>query len=388
MADEFDFPIETDPDVFLRDWVNEVRQYFPNFDPSPNSLAYAAARGLINMLAQSADVAAVIPPAIYRNMGSTLWGIEPNDPLPATANTTWTANDDAGYETIPAGTVVTVEGVLFETTDEVEFASGGATVVTPIGISALEEGAVGNDLGSIDSEVVLEEGYDHILGITLVAPTGNGRDGETTEDFTIRLRTTLRILYPFVAVRGSDLEIISRTVPGVYRALSIDNYDYPSSTANVAGVATLLLQGPGGDNVAEPVKDQVRALIIPDSRRLVNNVLYIEDPTRTPVSVSFEFTTHPGADPPTVKASAEGTIADFLKDTKWGLPNSGEEPLWTNKTIVSEYDIAGALDRVEGLDRVTEILIGLNADTPTAGDKTLTGVGPLTTPGTITGTAV
>lgn len=387
MADDFDFPIRTDPDLLFNDWLAEVRVAFPQFNPSPNSLSYAVARALSHMIATGTDVAAVIPPAIFRTVISSLFEIAPYDALSAVADTTWTAIDDAGYDPIPAGTIVTIDGVLFQTTDDVLFPSG-TTVVTPVGVAAMDEGAFANSLGSPGSTVVLEEGYEYIVSVTLVNSTLGGQDGETTEDFTSRARRTLRVLYPFVAVRASDLEIIARTVPGVYRALAIDLYDAPTSTPNVAGTATLLLQGFDGGAVPSIVKDAVTALIIPDSRRLVNNVLYIRDPTETPVNVTFKHTTYAGFEPASVTAAAEGAVALMFDPTRWGLPQSGEEPLWTNKTIVSEYDIAGTLNDVEGLDRVTEIKLSLNADAVTVGDKTLTGIGPLTTPGTITGTAV
>lgn len=387
MADDFDFPIETDPDILLNDWLAEVRTFFPNFNPSPNSLAYAAARSLCNMIATGMDVAAVVPPAIFRTVGSSLFEVDPLQALPAVADTTWTAINNAGYPTVPAGTLVSIAGVLFETTDDVAFPSG-TTVVTPIGITALDEGAAGNGLGAPAGVVTLEEGYEYISSVTQITATLGGQDGETTEDYTTRLRRTLRVLYPFVAVRGSDLEIIARTIPAVYRALSIDNYDYPTGTPNMAGVATVLLQGLDGLPVPTPIKDQYRDLIIPDSRRLVNNVLYVQDPVYHSVSVSFSFTVYAGFEPSIVLAAAEAAVADMFDPLKWGLPQTGEEALWTNKPIVSVYDVAGALDRVEGLDRVTVITIGLDGASPTAGDKTMTGIGPLTTVGTIDGTVV
>lgn len=387
MADEFDFPILTDPDVMFNEWVAEVRTYFPQFNPSPNSLAYATARALCNMIATGTDVAAVVPPSIFRTVGSSLFEISPLAALPATADTTWNAVDDAGYDTIPAGTVVSISGILFETTEDVAFPSG-TTTVTPIGISALDEGIDANDLGSPGGVVILEEGYEYVDTVTQVATTIGGQDGETTEAFTVRLRRTLRVLYPFVAVNGTDLERIARTIPAVYRALSLDNYDYPSSTPNVAGVATVLLQGFDGLPVSSPIKDQYTALIQPDPRRLVNNVLYVEDPTYVTVNSHFEFTVHTGAEPSIVLPAAIAAVRDLLDPIKWGLPQSGEEPLWTNKPIVSVYDIAGRLDGVEGLDRVTLIEVGLNADPPTAGDKTMAGIAPLPQPGVVTGTVV
>lgn len=387
MADEFDFPIETDPDILFNNWIAEVRIYFPQFNPSPNSLAYAAARALCNMIATGTDVAAVVPPSIFRTVGSSLFEINPTDALPAVADTTWTAINNAGYDPIPAGTIVSISGVLFETTADVLFPSG-TTVATPIGISALDAGTEASGLGAPGGVVTLEEGYDHVLSVTQLAATVGGQDGETTEAFTVRLRRTLRILYPFVAVSGTDLERLARTIPAVYRALSLDNYDYPTATANVAGVATVLLQGFDGLAVPAPIKDQYRALVEPDPRRLVNNVLYVQDATYVTVNSHFEFTVHPGFEPATVLAAAIAAVTDLLDKTKWGLPQSGEEPLWTNKPIISVYDIAGRLDDVEGLDRVTLIQVGLNADPPTAGDKTMLGIAPLPVAGLITGTVV
>lgn len=389
--EEFEFPIETDPELLLQEWVQEVQDYFPNFDPSPTSLAYRAASALCNMIGVGMDVAASVPPAIFRSMGQSLFEINPNDPMRATADTTWTAVNNAGYAPIPTGTIVSISGVLFETTQEVTFPSG-TTVVTPIGIVALDEGTDANAKGGPGVAMVLEEAYDHIASVTMVGASIGGIDGETLEDYTIRLRETLRVLYPFVAVRGGDLEIIARTIPAIYRALSLDNYDLPTATSNVEGVATVILQGQDGEPVPQPVKDQYRDLIFPDDRRLVNHTLYITDPTYTTVNVNFSFTVYPGAEATVVADDAEAALAAFFNPVDWGKGVASGGPIgpdvWFNKPIISVYDIAGVLDQVVGLDRVTDITIGLGAATPTAGDKTMTGIGPLPRAGTMNGTAV
>lgn len=374
-----DYPIETDPDVLLQEWIEEVQTYFPNWVPIEGSLLYRGAAAMARMIAEGRDVASAVPKEIFLTAGKELHNLPPIEAAKARADTTWTMRDDAGYGPIPTGTIVSVDGVLFETTDIVSVPSG-ATVQTPVGIQALDFGSVGEGLGTVGGEVVLEESFEYVASIQLIDPTSGGIDGEETDVYIPRLRELLQIMSP-KPILARDLAVLAKTIPGVERAVAIDNYDAVAALANQPGHATVAVVDASGEQVPSGTKAEVDALLTGPDDRLLNTVIHVIDPSWNNVDITALAIAYQGFDPAVVEASAEGVLAEFLDPSFWGQPSTGETRGWTNKPLVSLYDVAGALDRVEGLDRVTDIDIGLNGGAQATADKALVGIAPLTRPG-------
>lgn len=376
-----DYPIETDPDVLLQEWIEEVQSYYPNWEPIEGSLLYRAAAAFTRMIAEARDVAATIPPEIFRVAGTDLHNLPSIEAAKARADTTWTMRDDAGYGPIPAGTLVSVEGVLFETTDEVSVPSG-TTVQTPVGIQALDFGAGASGLGLAGTEVVLEESFEYVAGIALNGATSGGQDAEDTDVYLPRLRELLQIMSP-KPILARDLATLAKTVAGVERATAIDLYDADAGLSNQPGHATVAVVDAVGGQVPTATKTAISDLLTGPEDRLLNSVIHIVDPDWNDVDITATAIAYPGFDVGVVEAAAEGALADFVDPSLWGQPSTGETRDWVNKALVSLYDVAGALDRVEGLDRVTDIDLGLNGGAQATADLALPGIAPLTRPGVI-----
>lgn len=186
MTEFTDYPITTDPDTLIQEFVEELQSYWPNWQPDQGSLSYRQAAALLNLIAEGRDLASLVPGEIFRTMGESLYNLPPNKAEPARADTTWVMRDNAGYGPIPVGTLVSVDGILFETTDEVSVPSG-STQATPIGIAALDAGAAASGLGAAGGVVELEEAFEFVAAVTLIDATSGGEDDEDQDAYMARL---------------------------------------------------------------------------------------------------------------------------------------------------------------------------------------------------------
>lgn len=394
MAEFADYPIDTDPDDLLQEAIDELRSYWPNWEPNESSLAYRAMAALCRIIAEGRDVAAMVPEEIFRTIGRSLFNIAAIEATEATADTTWVMVDNAGYGPIPAGTLVSVEGRLFETTDDFSVPSG-STTETPVGIVALDAGADGSGLGAPGSAVSVEEAIDFVASVTLDAATAQGVDAEDNDLYVGRLRETLQ-LYTDTPIRASDLAKRARLRnQAVYRATAVDLYDADTDTANVEGHASVALQDENGDPVSAPVKDEVEEDLTGPEHRLLNSTIHIIDATYAFVDINFSAIAEEGSDPAEIDPAAEAAVSAMFEPNVWGLPASGENRGWTNKKTIRGYDIAAVINNVEGIGTVTDVQIKLRAaDGVTvlrafsAADADLPGVVPLPRPGVIAGAVV
>lgn len=380
MAEFTDFPITTDPDELLADWIAELRSFWPNWEPNESSLLYRAAAAICRIIAQGADVAALVPGEIFRSAGRTLFKVLPNEGSQSAADTTWTMIDDAGY-TIPAGAVISIEGVLFETIND-ENVPNGATVVTPVAVRSIDDGLATANLGAAADVLRVEEALAFVDSVTLLAPTAGGADPETQDEYMVRLVEALSLL-TMIPVLSTDLPKMARTVPGVFRATVLDNYDADTDTPNVGGHATVAIQGEDGLAPPSAVFDTVEELLTAGNRRLLNAVIHVVPANYTPVDVALDGIAYQNADLPTVTENVRAAIAAFLDSVRWGLSQEGDEHSWINQPVVSLYDIAAVADAAQGLDRITNLDIGLNGGAQASADANLPGVIPLPTVGNI-----
>jgi hypothetical protein len=378
------YPLTTDQGALVQQWVDELRIYFPNYVPADGQLAYRGATVLIGMIAEGLDVASLIPDEIFKTLGAKLHNLPPIEATNATADTTWVMRDDAGYPEIPVGTLVSIDGVFFETTDAFNVPSG-QTTAGPIGIQAVDEGAAASGLGAPGAIVDLEEGYEFVATITLNAATANGQDAEDVDVYLTRLRDLFTLMSPR-AIGASQLATLARTVVGVDAALALKGYNPATGTFDNEGYAAVAVRDALGLAVPVPTKDAVAALLQGPSDRLANTNISIIDPTWTTVDVTWEGICLPTADPVATRDAGNAAVALVLDPSQFGLPPSGEDKTWTLKSKIWHYDIAAALKNVEGLLEVVSVTIGLAGGAQVEADVDLPGVAPLPLAGAIVGT--
>lgn len=377
------YPISTDPVGELTNFIAELQSYWPNWEPNEGSLAYRVAAALTRMIAEGRDVGSLIPDEVFRRIGVELFQYPSIIAAPAVADTTWTMQDNAGYDPIPAGTVVSFGSIYFQTVDELVIPSG-ETVFTPVGIVALDEGSAGNNLGGPGAPLTLEEPYEYVASVTLNSATANGEDLEPIAVYLSRLREYLTLLTPR-AITTQNLATLARTVPGVERALAIKGYNPTDDTENNEGMATVAVVDRVGGVVPTPTKDLVYTTLMGPGDRLINSEIFIVDPTHTPVDVTGAAVAYPGVDPAIAKAQADDAIAALFDPNMWGQRQSGETREWYMKRAVRRSDIIGALEALETIDYVDEdaLMIGLDGGTPANENVDLPGIAPLPTPGDI-----
>lgn len=386
MAEEYiRYPIENDPVRLVEEWIAEIRAYFPNFDPPANSLSLRGASALVQIISEGLYAASNIPDEIFRQVCVNLHNIPSIVAEPARAKTTWTARDEAGYEPVATGTVVSVNGVLFETMEEVLFPSR-TRIVREVIISALRTGEESNNLGAPGGLVELEEPSDYVQEIRLEEVTAGGVEEEALEAYLTRAKTRLA-LSSEKAIKLRDLSELAQTVVGVDLATAIKGYNPETRTYENDGTASVAVRSvEAREAISGLIREAVRTLLLGPEERLINNALYIIDPTWTRVDITFEAIAFPGAEPEGVRTAALEAVRLLAEPSRWGLPQTGQSRIWANKTIFSRYDVAQALGEVEGLDRVERILIGLAGGRQEEADARLEGVAPLPLPGRIEGT--
>lgn len=273
MAGYIGIPLETDPDTLTAEALDSIVSKYPGFNPKEAHLEVWVTEVCARMNAETRNVARLVPDDIFRYFGETLVKVLPVASAPATALTTWVMNDAAGY-TIDEGTIVgyRVAGdrlAIFETTEARVILPGESQAVS-IPIRSVEDGSQFNGLGPGGFELV--DALAYVASVTAAAPTAGGVDPESDEEYLGRLRDEMTLLTPRFVV-ASDAAILVRRIPGVHRALGIDNYE-PAKAVAGAGrtTASPTITGPADSFTAEDVGRTATGTGIPDGTTVLSFV--------------------------------------------------------------------------------------------------------------------
>lgn len=379
MADYISPPFETEPDDLSAEAFDYLEGRVDGWLPNPGNLETWLVEALAQIAGVLLDVASAVPASIFRYFGASILNLPPYEPVSAAGATTWTMRDALGY-TIPQGTLVGIPAagddlVAFEVAQDTVIAPG-ATTAEDVSIVAQDAGTDGNGLAGTPT---LIDALDFVTTVTLSGPTAGGVEAEADSDYLNRLRALLQLMGPR-PIRADDFAVMARQVPGVFRATAIDNYNAATHTADVARAVTVVVVGEDGEPVAAPIKDQVLALL--ESRREVNFLVFVIDPTYTDVDVTFTLTPYPDFDAADVIPRAEQAVADYLHPANFGAVPYGETPLWLADDKVRYLEVAEALNRVEGVWHVDALAINGGQ-----ADVALAGPGPMPRAGTVEGAA-
>jgi hypothetical protein len=137
------------------------------------------------------------------------------------------------------------------------------------------------------------------------------------------------------------------------------------------------------DSTGLPVSAATRAAVVTylDGLREVSFVVKATTPTYTTINIAYTIKVAAGYDATAVKNACDAALTAFLSPATWG---GGDEspPVWrSGEVTVRLGEVYGALYAVAGVQYVSSLTI--NSGTS---DVTLTGVAPLPSVGTITGT--
>jgi Baseplate J-like protein len=305
----------------------------------------------------------------------------------ATARTTWTVRDDAGYR-IYADTTVAYRQqgnvlVGFQVLADIVVPPGAVQAIGTV--MAVEAGTAQNGLGAPGAALEPQDPLDYVTAVTLNAATSGGADDEDEIDYVNRLASKLSILAdrPILA---PDFAILARDISGVWRAVAIDNFipgsGNPGDSEKAVAVYPIDASGNDVDAATQAAVDDYL-----QSLRELNFIVTVISPTRTIIDVTYIVLALANFDTVAVKAAIDSAIMTYLSPANWGLPptsTSGQE--WQNKTTVFFWELIALINDVAGVDRVQSLTIRIQGGVMGTTDVPLPGVVPLPQPGVIAGT--
>lgn len=374
-------PGTTDPNTIEEQIIEEIQDRFADWEPADGNLETWIIKALSFRLAELYESTIDVADEIFVTYGNYR-GIPRFEAQQAVGTSTWTMIDDAGY-TIPAGIQVAVprsgnEFVAFEVAEETVIASGETT--GSVSLFAVEPGSSGNGLSGtaqlIDSLFFVQE-------IELDEATSAGQDEEPIEEYLLRLRERLQIATE-TPITPRDFQVIARTFhPFVGRAIARDGYDPDTETDENERMIALAVTDEDGDTLTSEQKTEVTETL--EGLREVNFVVHVIDADYTEIDVEFEFVALPGFDSSEVRSSVEDELTRYFSPGQWGqrFPGAGQYP---DASIIDStvrfLEVASVIDRVTGVDYITNLGIAASGDTPGTDDIELEGAVPLTRPGT------
>ena len=180
---------------------------------------------LAGMAIPAAQVASVVPNAIFRQFGTQLIKLTYNEGTYATGKTTWTVASSETVREIPAGTQIEAYGQGFSVTTGVEVPAK-TTTITNVSVTALE---TGEDYNKVIGKAEQVNPIDWVLEVQFIGETSGGMPEESDEAYLERLADQLALQAPR-PITAEDYATFVLDVPEsiadvkVGRATSIDGY--------------------------------------------------------------------------------------------------------------------------------------------------------------------
>lgn len=229
-----DYPVTTDQQALQDAAVAYLQSKVDGYVLDPAHPETWIIEAIGRMAAEDAYVLSRMPSANFRYLGESIFGLARNDGAPAVASTTWVARDTDGHD-IPQGTLITIDGSVFQT-DDLETIAPGTTSLAGVSVTAVEFGTASNSLGTNAAPV---DSIAWLDSITVNGQASGGEDAETDEDYQDRLSQLLQLQSPRPIV-ANDFAIVTQQHAGVDRVLVLDNYDPYTNllTANQASLET------------------------------------------------------------------------------------------------------------------------------------------------------
>lgn len=359
MAQPITVPIETDPDELAVPALEYLESVIPGWNRYRADAMFQLIMSVARIIADARDTASDVPPAVFRYLGDWLVQLAPIDASQASTTATITATDTEGW-TIPAGSRFLVKtsgdtGIVFYTPTDAVIAPGDSSIA---GVELLAETAGADGSGLPDTSTVESvDALSFIDTVTLDTITTGGVDGETHDEYLARLVDELA-LFTNTPILPDDFAVLARRVAGVARSLALDGYDPVAETDDNERMVTVAVADETGMPLSTGVKNATKAYL--QALREITFVVHVIDGTYTTIDATSEYTVYPGFDAAAVDADVEASKTAYLSPGTWGAPPTGEEtiPAWLNTDTVRYLEMAEVINRVEGVNYITDLLIG------------------------------
>ncbi|WP_243061131.1 baseplate J/gp47 family protein [Nocardioides sp. SR21] len=373
--------LPADPDAVSESILEGMADQMPGWVPVDGAPEVALAEEVGTETAATRAFFTSFAEWAVAGFGATVFGVQPVLAAAAQLSVEFTVTG-AGAQ-IPVGFTVIATNesgaeIAFITS---ELLTSVSTTVTAT-LTAAVVGTVGNDVPAGDLVVATASAV--VTAAEATAPSAGGLDDEPIADYLVRLSDQLATL-SFGGILPHDLALLARSVPGVDRAVGLDNYDALSGLTDVARTVTVFVVDEDGAPVSVGIKADVQDVL--QAAREPNLVIYVADPTYTSVDIAYEAVADPDANPVTVKTAVDAALAAYI--ARWG--STSEDPDgWVISSTMRLFEVVSVIGSVAGvlyLDSLT--LNGAAADLALAGVAALpTPVTAGVDPSTITGTVV
>lgn len=375
-------------DALIADHDDSLRDALPGWEPSDGALEVAERAAFADEGSTLYSLLRERATDWLRDYGADVLGIVPGEATPASTTTTWTAAAaaPAGGYVIDAGQQLVVDApqgrVPFEVVNETTIPEG-QTVVAGVLIQALDAGSAAT---LADGPVLFDEQPVWVDTVTLDAPATGGTDGESDDDYLARILRSAELLSR-APILPSDFELVAQEIATVARALVRDLYDDTTGLDDQERTVSIYPVTADGLACSAGVKADIAALVA--SRREVNWVVRVADPTYTTVNVDITVTAEEGVDRVALAAAVEAAIrAEPLNPGVWGQPPLGERMTWKLRRLLRRYEVAATADGVEGAHDVVSVYMSTGTDPTSDQDITLAGAAPLPLAGVVNVTVV
>lgn len=371
-------PVEADADEIAEAVLDYIAANVPGWTPQEGNLEVIMVEGFAARAAEAIQTAGLVPDEIFRFFGRSLIGLAPVEAAPARTLVQWDAADDQGY-TIPSGTVVAYpvagdQSVLFYLPADLIIAPGASSAIAEV--IATQAGTAGNGLppGPMTMVVPLAS----IAAVSSTVDSSGGAEAESSSSYLDRLSDELTLLSPR-PILADDFAKLARRVPGVFRALAVDNYNPDDETDDNERMVAVAMIDAEGQGVSEGVQDAVVAML--EAKRETNFIVNAMDPTYTTVNVVYVGHALAGFDTAAVQSAVAEALAGYLNPATWAAQDGTQD--WRPVRIVRYLEVATLINNVPGFDYLTTLT--LNGGTV---NVNLAGPAPLPELGTVGATVV
>ena len=260
----------------------------------------------------------------------------------ATATVTIVTNATGETGTLPAGTAMTADGVLFYLLDDDLVLTGYQQTVT-VGVTADQKGSAGNGL-TAGTVMFLSNPNPAINSITAATTATGGNEREKDEAYRVRIRE-----YELTDVRtGPERQYVS-----VAKSVSSDIIDAAAINleAGKVGIYLLLAEGAATASIIQAVTDKLSGY---DVRPLTDEVI-VSEATAVPYTLNVVYTCDNSS---AVLTAIMKAVSDYQEwqDKNLGAPFNPDRLMaalyqagatrvtWGDS---SEFDDGGAIDYTE-----------------------------------------
>lgn len=341
-----DLPVDQDEVIteILDNLQDRIEGYVP-YDGQPE-VALAQEIGRVGVGINVGAIAAI--EYAVAGIGSTVFDVPYS--LATTATIAVTLTVTASGVVVPAGFMIVGTNPLGEDVSFVLLEPVTTTSTTQaVTMHAATAGSFGNGVPVGDLPIVTATAT--VVSAAATGASTGGADDELLTTYLDRLVSQLSVLRPG-GVLAADMAALARTVPGVTRAIGVDNYDAPSEATDVEKTVSVFVVDAAGEPVSIGIKaDVVDAL---EAVREPGFVIYVEDPTYTVVDVEYNVIADADADPGDVADAIEAAVLAYLSPATWGT-TTDDDTAWQTSNVVRLFDVATTIGRVPGVAAIVSV---------------------------------